>query len=248
MNKCLWHATQTQNILTVINICKLHPRNDSVVAQWQQDVSDNMVGIPAPRVQVQVNTESTSPCPEVILRSVLLRTHSAHRVQQLVTRCFGGGRSLSLFDLGSNCAPEPWDHHGSLWLCRSFTMFYNTDDLQPTAFTKGSWACAVMCFTKWWTSPHPCLSTTKPFEDALFIPVKILSLVTNMFQTGVQGFNNFLNLFEMWCWHSFQNEHMFTENGVAESLICIWIDILDKTFLTFQSISIVSNVFFQIHL
>ena len=83
------------------------------MALWQQDVSDNMVGFPTPRVQVQVNTEFTSPLPDVILRSVLLRTHSARRVQQLDPRCFGGGRSLSLFDLDLHCAPEPRDHQGS---------------------------------------------------------------------------------------------------------------------------------------
>lgn len=36
-----------------------------------------------------------------------------------------------------------------------------------------SWACVIytiMCFIKFWTSPHPRLWTTEAFEDAPFVP------------------------------------------------------------------------------
>ncbi len=56
-------------------------------------------------------------------------------------------------------------------LCILWTV-WSVDGEITVLFAVVSWEMLLFncCFfTKWWTSPHPCLWMTEPFEDALFI-------------------------------------------------------------------------------
>lgn len=74
----------------------------------------------------------------------------------------------------------------------------------------------VLCFTKWWTSPHPRFGTTEPFPGRPFNTQSWychLLRMTRLFSEHSTTIPVFClpcpDLFEMCCWHDIQNQHVF---------------------------------------